>query len=247
MDDAILSGDLKLAAHFAVPPAPGRAPGLVLCHGLPNDPRGATTVGTTYPELADHLAREAGWQVLTFNFRGTGTSEGDFSAAGWLDDLRAGVTALAVRAGVRAVWLAGFGHGGTFAVCEAADDQRVRGIATIAAPSTLRDWARDPAHLLGHAREMGMIRTVGFPSDRPRWVREVARVDAVAAALRLGDRPLLVLHGIEDPDVPADDARALAAAAPNSELRLLHAAGHRLRHDPRAVATLIGWLARQEI
>ena len=62
--------------------------------------------------------------VLTFNFRGTGTSEGDFSAAGWLDDLRAAVTALAARDGVRTVWLAGFGHGGTFAVCEAASDER---------------------------------------------------------------------------------------------------------------------------
>jgi len=245
MDDTILSGDLKLAAHFAIPAAPGRSPGLVLCHGLPNDPRGATTVGTTYPELADHLAREAGCVVLTFNFRGTGTSQGDFSAGGWLDDLRAAVTAVAERDGVRGVRVAGFGHGGTFAVCEAADDERVRGVATIAAPSTLRDWARDPAHLLAHAREMGMIKTAGFPSDRSAWVREVARVDAVAAALRLDERPLLVLHGIDDPDVPADDARALAAAAPHAELRLVDAAGHRLRHDPRAIATLIGWLDRQ--
>ena len=64
--------------------------------------RGARpTVGTTYPELADHIAQETGFVVLTFNFRGTGTSEGDFSAAGWLDDLRAAVTALAARDGVR--------------------------------------------------------------------------------------------------------------------------------------------------
>lgn len=246
MDETILSGDLRLAAHFAVPPTPGRSPGLVLCHGLPNDPRGATAVGTTYPELADHVARESGWVVLTFNFRGTGRSEGDFSAAGWLDDLRAAVTALATREGVRGVWTAGFGHGGTFAVCEAAGDDRVRGVATIAAPSTLRDWARDPTHLLAHAREMGMIRTPDFPSDRPRWVREVALVDAVGAAKRLANRPLLVLHGSDDLDVPADDARALAdAAAPHSELRLVQAAGHRLRHDPRAIATLLGWLDRQ--
>jgi putative redox protein len=246
MDDTILSGDLKLAAHFATPSAPGRSPGLVLCHGLPNDPRGATTVGMTYPELADHIARESGWVVLTFNFRGTGTSEGDFSSAGWLDDLRAGVTALAAHDGVRSVWLAGFGHGGTFSVCEAADDERVRGVATIAAPSTLREWARDPAYLLAHAREMGMIRTPGFPRDAPRWAREIGTVDAVAAARRLGGRPLLVLHGIDDPEVPVDDARALAdAGAPSSELRLVQAAGHRLRHDPRAVATLLGWLDRQ--
>jgi putative redox protein len=91
-----------------------------------------------------------------------------------------------------------------------------------------------------------MIRTPGFPTDAPRWVREVAHVDAVAAARRLEGRPLLVLHGIDDPDVPVDDARALAdAGAPLAELRLVQGAGHRLRHDPRAVATLLGWLDRQ--
>jgi hypothetical protein len=60
MDDSISSGDLRLAAHVAAPPPPGRALGLVLCHGLPNGPRGASAVGNTYPELADRVARESG-------------------------------------------------------------------------------------------------------------------------------------------------------------------------------------------
>jgi uncharacterized protein len=247
MDDSILStGDLRLSAHLALPPPPGRSHGLVVCHGFPNGPRGAATVGTTYADLADRLARDSGFVVLTFNFRGTGTSEGDFSVQGWLDDLKVAVRTLATRPDVRGVWTAGFGHGGTFAVCEAADDHLVRGVATIASPSTLRDWAQDPGRLLGHARSMGMIRSEGFPSDATRWVRDIGRIDAVSAAARLERRPLLVLHGVEDAEVPVDDARALAdAGRPNSELRLVQGAGHRLRHDPRAIATLLGWLARQ--
>jgi len=246
MDDTILSGELRLSAHFALPATPGPGLGLVLCHGLPNPPRGAATVGTTYPDLADRIAAEEGWVVLTFNFRGTGTSEGDFAARGWLDDLRSAIRALHARPDVRGVWVAGFGHGGTFAVCEAADDHLVRGVAAIAAPSTLRNWAQDPSRLLVHTRSMGMIRTPGFPTDATAWVRDVGRMDAVAAARRLGGRPLLVLHGLDDTDVPVDDARALAdAGRPSSELRLVHGAGHRLRHDPRAIATLLGWLARQ--
>src|SRR5215510_9168497 len=142
MDDSIPSGELRLAAHLARPTVPGRALGLVLCHGLPNGPRGAAAVGTTYPELADRLAHESGWTVLTFNFRGTGTSDGEFSAAGWLDDVRAAVRALRLRGEARGVWVAGFGHGGTFAVCAAAGDTMVRGAATIAAPRTLLDIAR---------------------------------------------------------------------------------------------------------
>ena len=246
MDDSIPSGELRLAAHFAEPPAPGRPLGLVVCHGLPNGPRGASAVGTTYPELADHIAREAGCVVLTFNFRGTGTSDGEFSASGWIDDLRAAVRALRRRGDVRGVWIAGFGHGGTFAVCEAADDPLVRGVATIAAPSSLLDVARDPGYLLQLARDMGMIRSPDFPASRSAWAGEIGKVDALAAAPRLDGRPLLVLHGVDDPEVPVADARALVDAAGDSaELRLVQGAGHRLRHDPRAIATLIGWLDRQ--
>jgi putative redox protein len=77
-------------------------------------------------------------------------------------------------------------------------------------------------------------------------VRDIGRIDAVAAAKRLDRRPLLVLHGAEDVEVPVADARALAdAGRPSSELRLVPGAAHRLRHDPRAIATLLGWLTRQ--
>jgi uncharacterized protein len=246
MDDTISSGALRLSAHLATPPAPGRGIGLVLCHGLPNGPRGAATVGTTYPDLADRLARDGGLVVLTFNFRGTGTSEGDFSIAGWIDDLWAAVRILHARDDVHGVWTAGVGHGGTVALCEAASDDLVRGVATLAAPAVLRDWAREPARFVALAREMGMFRTEGYPSDLGRWVREVARLDAVQAAPRIPPRSLLVLHGLDDVEVAPSEARMIADAAGDGvELRLVHGAGHRLRHDPRAIATLLGWLERQ--
>ena len=56
----------------------------MLCHGFPAGPGGARTSGQTYPEFAERLAAETGWTVLTFNFRGTGESGGEFSLAGWL-------------------------------------------------------------------------------------------------------------------------------------------------------------------
>src|SRR5437763_11612001 len=98
MRDVVVSGGLRLAAHIARPTpgseAPGN-PGMVVCHGFPNGPKSAAASGQTYPELADRLAEDAGWTVLTFNFRGTGQSEGDFSLGGWLADLRAAVDFLA--------------------------------------------------------------------------------------------------------------------------------------------------------
>ena len=52
------------------------------------------------------------------------------------------------------------------------------------------------------------------------------------------------MHGDDDESVPTTDARLLADAHGAAELSLLAGAGHRLRHDPRAVAILLGWLDR---
>ena len=59
-----------LAAHWARPPSTGSMPGLVLCHDFPTPPRGSLASGLTFPELADRIASQVGWRVLTFNFRG---------------------------------------------------------------------------------------------------------------------------------------------------------------------------------
>ena len=220
-------------------------PGVVLCHGFPTGPRGAVSSASTCPELADRITRETGCLSVSFNCRGTGASSGDFSVGGWLDDIRAVVGEVSGRADVSGVWLVGVAEGGTLAVVAAADDDRVHGVATLAAPLTLRDWAREPGRLLDYARRVGMIQTAGFPESVNAWGREVATVDAGSAASRLPPRRLLVLHGSDDDVVSIADARTLAAAAaPDAELRIVQAASHELRHDPRAVAALLGWVDR---
>lgn len=218
----------------------------MLCHGFPTGPRGAVASASTFPELADRIARETGWMALSLNFRGTGGSTGDFSASGWLDDIGAAVSELDARPDVRGVWLVGVAEGGTLAICAAAADERVRGVATLAAPPNLRDWAREPGRFLEYARRAGMVSSTDFPASVSEWGREMLAVDALEAARRLPPRPLLVLHGSDDDMVPPDDARALAdAGSPASEFRTVQAAGHELRHDPRAIAALLGWIDRR--
>ena len=82
MQCVIESGGLRLSGYLVRPESYAPVPGLVLCHGFPAGPGGAATSGQTYPQLADRLSADTGWAVLTFNFRGTGASEGDFSLAG---------------------------------------------------------------------------------------------------------------------------------------------------------------------
>jgi putative redox protein len=246
MHESFTSDGLRLASHYARPPGFARVPGLVLCHGFPQGPRGGQSAASTYPELAERLARETGWAVLTFNFRGTGMSEGDFSLDGWMDDMRAAVDLLSERDDVGGVWLAGSSAGGSLAICMAAEDERVRGVATLAAPATFSDWAANPNRLLEYARDIGIIRRHDFPPDPSAWGRRFSDLSPLAGAAKLAPRPLLLIHGDHDEVVPLSDARALYEAAfETCDLRVVAGAGHRLRHDPRAVALLIGWLARQ--
>ena len=92
---------------------------------------------------------------------------------------------------------------------------------------------------------MGVLRTPGAPKDPAAWAKEIAAIDAIAAAGKLAPRPLLVLHGSDDDVAPIDDARILAEAHGAAELRVVLTAGRRIRHDPRAIASFLGWLDRQ--
>jgi putative redox protein len=245
--DTVASGRLRLKAHLARPPqSSGRTnqAGLVLCHGLPVGSGTAGTAGHTFPQLADRIAAETGWTCLSFWLRGAGESGGEFSIGGWMEDLSAAVAHLRAES-VDHVWLAGFSTGGTLAVRVAAADPDIRGVATLAAPSDLSAWSNDPGYLLALARQVGVIGDDAEP-DLNEWARQVADLDPLGSASRIPPRPFFVAHGSADDAVPLSDARAFAdAAGGRCELHIIPMAGHRLRHDPRAMAMLLGWLDRQ--
>ncbi|HEX4866230.1 MAG TPA: CocE/NonD family hydrolase [Acidimicrobiales bacterium] len=236
-----------LAADLVRPPTRAdvsRVPAVVLVHGYPSDASAAVIASTALPELAERIAAEMGWVAMALQLRGCGDSEGSFSLRGWLDDLLAAVDHLAADESVSGVWLAGFGTGGALSICAAAANPAVRGVAALGAPADFDDWASNPRRVLEHAREVGLIRDPAFPPSVDQWSRELRELRAVAAAPQLAPRPLLVVHGSDDDLVPVFDARVIVDAHGSAELRIVYGAGHRLRHDPRAVAVLLGWLDR---
>jgi len=246
--ETVDSHGLTLAAHLARPSQGGAGAALVLCHGFPAGPGGAATSAQTYPALADRLAADTGWTVLVFTFRGAGGSEGNFSLGGWRDDIVAAVDKLSTDAAVRGVWLAGSSTGGALAVCAAGADARVRGVATLAAPAAFDDWASDGQRFLATCRDIGVVRDADYPPSLEAWVRELREVRPLDVIGDLTERSLLIMHGTDDDVVPLADARALADASHGAaELRVINGAGHRLRHDPRAIALLTGWMERQSI
>ena len=77
---------------------------------------------------------------------GSAQSEGDFSLAGWLDDVHAAIDHLQTVDRVRSVWLAGFGTGGALCICGALRPE-VEG-AALGVPADFDDWADHPRRIL---------------------------------------------------------------------------------------------------
>jgi alpha/beta superfamily hydrolase len=247
----LVSDGLHLQAYRGEPQSTAdtstrRRRALLIAHGFPEPPQGAAATWVNYPELADRIAADTGYLCLAVALRGVAGSEGDFSMEGWLTDLGAAVDLLCAEDDVQSVWACGFGLGGTLALSLAARDERISGVASFAAPADVDEWASDPRRFLDHARSLGVIKDPTFPRDTEAWVRGLRATRPLEAISAVVPRPVLVVHGSDDDKVPLFDARALADAAEGmADLRVITGAEHHLRHDPRAVAMLMGWLERQ--
>lgn len=249
MNERFASGPLTLVGHLAGASATvaGRAPraGVVLVHGYPSGPAGTAGAVAAMPELADRIADDMGMIAFSPCLRGISGSQGDFSIRGWADDVQAAVEHLRSTTSAEKVWLVGFGTGGALALCVGGSDPQIGGVAALGAPADFDDWASNPRQLFEHARQVGITSAEPRPAAIDGWPQELRSLKAVDGAQKLAPRSLLVLHGSDDDVVPSFDARVIADAHTSAELHLLEGGGHRLRHDPRAMAITLGWLDRQ--
>ncbi|MCP3937420.1 MAG: alpha/beta hydrolase [Actinomycetia bacterium] len=242
-NDVIIGGDgPALEGYLTWPTNAGRSrPGVVLVHGFPSIARpGAPS--RSYHLLAGRISDELGWGALALSLRGCGDSQGQFSVDGWLDDINRAVDYLSERA--RHVCLIGSTTGGSLSIIAASQNEKVQGVATIAARADFDDWAGEPGLFLEHCRRVNVISEPGFPVEPAAWAEQIAANRAIDHVAGLRGRDLLVIHGASDRQVPAGDARELADAHASAHLRILDGGDHRVRHDPRCVALLLGWLDR---
>lgn len=189
---------------------------VILMHGLPGNERNL--------DLAQAM-RRAGWDVLTFTYRGAWGSPGDFSIGNAMDDTAAALDFARSPEGAkfgidpRHIVLAGHSMGGATAMMTAASATGLGGLIlidpwNIAAGNSKN--ATTPDKLAKSMDDFGNSLHGATPESVAREaVARRAEWNLVAAAARLRGLPVLMLsarYGIGDRDLPVTEAMKSAGA-----------------------------------
>ncbi len=131
------------------------------------------------------------------------------------------------------IYLIGHSRGGAIALIKAAQDERIRALATWASvsrldyawqdPKLMKEWEKKGVYHVINGRT-GQRMPVYFQMYRDFKARE-EQLDVQAAARQLG-RPMLVVHGTDDPAVPEAAAQQLKEWHPKARLHLIEGANH---------------------
>lgn len=161
----------------------------------------------------------AGWNVLCFDYRGYGRSEGKISRAGSVTDAHAALDWLLARPDVDQARIVAFGQslGGAVGIVLTAQRMEIRGLATDGAFDHYRRIAR--WHILRNPLLLVLAWWVPFLMSG-----EFNPIDYIA---RIAPRPVLLMHGTADTVCPVSMAHRLyAAAGKPKELWLIEGANH---------------------
>ena len=231
-----------------------RFPTLCLCHGIPGgtpktDPSRTNPdedIPQSYRELARWFSRE-GFASFTFNFRGTGESGGNFDLWEWTNDLEAVIRFIRQHPRVdrEQIFLVGFSAGAAVCLYAASRNPDICGVASLACPADFRLLINEGnlQEVLVSLRNRGILRDPDFPRNPKAWMNRALHLRPQEYIRQLSPRPVLIIHGEKDELIPAEHAlRLYRAASPPKELCLIEGAGHRLRHNKKALTRTLSWL-----
>lgn len=239
----IPSGGVEINGVAYLAAGPGPHPTLVLCHGWPGNEKNL--------DLAQAV-RRAGWNVVTFNYRGSWGSPGNFRFAQNPEDARAVLAylrkpAVAAKLGINTAQMAIAGHsmGGWVTTLVAGEDDGLLGAALISAanmgvmrgldrPGIVKMAAENSETLAGTSPEMMADELV---ANRQKF-------DFLQAAPGLARKSLLVLSSDDGLASQTDALIAAVTAKGGKRITAFHVATDHGWNDKRVLlqAHVIRWL-----
>ena len=241
----IPSGGVRINGVAMVAAGPGTHPTFVFCHGLPGNEKGH--------DLAQAV-RRAGWNAITFNYRGSWGSPGEFRFDHNVEDAAAVLAYLRDTANVRALAIdtmrlviGGHSMGGWVAALTAARDPRLRGAVLISSADI---------GLVGAAKRVDAVTMMSenmeslaggtaetFADD---LLAGSARRRLTAAAPNLVRLPLLVLTSDDGLSAHSDSLVAAIRRLGGRRITTMHATTDHSWSDKRValISAVLRWLDR---
>lgn len=200
-------------------------PAILMCHGLGGHKAGRYRI---YVELADQLTAH-GVGVLRIDFRGSGDSEGLFSAmtlSGQVSDALVALTWLRNHPEVASDRIGLFGRslGGAVAVITAANYNHCKSLA-LWCPFFSGDQWHEKWNLVknnnGHPEHLSALRTINGQVAGIPFYEELFAMELTHYLEKLATTPLLHIHGLKDETVLPSHAEAFKRAREGTESKFL--------------------------
>jgi len=172
-----------------------------------------------------------GYNVLTFDFRNSGKSDGSLTSMGALevDDLTAVISYTTRLHNSRHIVLMGFGTGATASILAGAKSENVDALILDSPYTDFDDY-------VNYRAEKWNLPLKLFRYTVPKAVKVLGNINTddvnpIGAIIDLSPRPVLFIHGKDDSSIPANNSRELYALysktnSNNTELWEVEGAGH---------------------
>ncbi|MGQ4912556.1 MAG: alpha/beta hydrolase [Candidatus Thorarchaeota archaeon] len=241
------SDGATVQGHFVISEGEGPFPGICKFHGLPGGPDQTSGIATRFAE--------AGFVVLTFDFRGFRSSEGVFSLSNQIKDARVAVSHLLESELIDESWVGVYGasFGGAVAVCAAASDSRIDAVCLRAPVYDTAWFVRQPmmSALMEEiaAADSTQVRGIEDTVMREKMIEGMLADSLVYNPMndisKVSPRPLLIVHGTDDVSIDlAGVKRLFEQARDPKDLIVVEGADHRLS-DPQTRRitedTIVNW------
>jgi pimeloyl-ACP methyl ester carboxylesterase len=240
----IPSHGLPINSVVYSPAGAGLHPAIVICHGLPGNEKNL--------DLAQAV-RRAGWNAVTFNYRGSWGSPGSYKFAQNLEDadavlayLREPTNATKLGIDTKRIVLAGHSMGGWVTAMTAAHDHGLAGIILISAADMGQlgkmEHEKLVAEMADNMEGLSGVTAESMANEDAQNSKAFGFTNAMAG---LKDVPMLVLSA-DDGLAPQTDALVQAIQAEgNHNVKAIHAATDHGWSDHRIFleSTIIEWLS----